>query len=155
MSILWYKYRSIALYKIGFLLSKIFGIRIPPFPSTCALIKKDGKVLVIDLNYEKGYSIPGGGIEVGENAEDAMIREVYEETGLKVTGYTYEGSYFGVSHGMNFFSTMFSADVQGKLKGSKEGTPKWVPLKEAYENCAYEDVKKFLKEQLKKDDKSL
>jgi 8-oxo-dGTP pyrophosphatase MutT (NUDIX family) len=31
-----------------------------------------------------GYDIPGGGIELGETTEDALTREIYEETGLAV-----------------------------------------------------------------------
>lgn len=31
-----------------------------------------------------GYDIPGGGIELGETTEEALKREIYEETGLEV-----------------------------------------------------------------------
>ncbi|PIP03822.1 MAG: hypothetical protein COX54_02445 [Candidatus Yonathbacteria bacterium CG23_combo_of_CG06-09_8_20_14_all_46_18] len=44
-----------------------------------------GDRLVIVYAKEKGYwSFPGGGIEPGEKYEDAVIREVAEETNMKV-----------------------------------------------------------------------
>lgn len=56
-----------------------------------AVIVRDGKVLILREadTYEEGtqigrYHVPGGRIEVGENFEDALRREVREETGLEV-----------------------------------------------------------------------
>jgi len=35
--------------------------------------------------YEGQYALPGGFVEYGETVESALIREIVEETGLKVT----------------------------------------------------------------------
>jgi 8-oxo-dGTP diphosphatase len=57
-----------------------------------AVIVKDGKVLVLREagTYEEGtnegrYDMPGGRLEPGEPFEEALRREVREETGLEVS----------------------------------------------------------------------
>ncbi len=53
-----------------------------------AVVESDGKILLELRNVEpfKGsWCIPGGHIEFGEPVEDALKREVLEETGLTVT----------------------------------------------------------------------
>ena len=58
-----------------------------PLLGVGALIFRRGSVLLVERGKEplKGYwSLPGGLVETGERIEDAICREVAEETGLKV-----------------------------------------------------------------------
>jgi len=56
--------------------------------SVGALIEKNGKYLLIDrINPPFGFAGIAGHIDEGENPEQALLREVEEESGLKVEGY--------------------------------------------------------------------
>ena len=65
-------------------------------PCVGAVLKDDaGRLLLIKRGHEPGkglWSIPGGRIEAGETDEEAIIREVHEETGLVVTAGSFIGS---------------------------------------------------------------
>ena len=50
------------------------------------IIIKDDKIILIKRKYEpykNSCALPGGYIEYNEKAEDAIIREIFEETGIK------------------------------------------------------------------------
>lgn len=58
-----------------------------PFVGAGACILRRGRLLLIRRGADPGkgkWSIPGGLVELGENVEDAMIREAKEEVGLDV-----------------------------------------------------------------------
>jgi 8-oxo-dGTP diphosphatase len=58
-----------------------------PILAVSAAIIRDGKVLIVRRARPpaKGvYTLPGGGVEVGESLTEAVVREVREETGLTV-----------------------------------------------------------------------
>ena len=53
-------------------------------PSVRGIIVQDGKLAVVhSLKYDY-YKLPGGGIDPGETHEETLIREVHEESGLRV-----------------------------------------------------------------------
>ena len=52
-----------------------------------AVIKKDGKIFTTQRGYgefEGMWEFPGGKIEAGEDAKDALVREIQEELGVLV-----------------------------------------------------------------------
>ncbi len=57
---------------------EMFSVRVRAF------IEKDGKVLLVKEEKEHCYETPGGGIQTGETVEQALRREVMEETGYVV-----------------------------------------------------------------------
>jgi 8-oxo-dGTP diphosphatase len=58
-----------------------------PYLAVSAAIFRDGRVLIVRRARPPAnglYTLPGGGVELGETLEEAVVREVREETGLEV-----------------------------------------------------------------------
>lgn len=64
-----------------------------------AIIVKDNKILMVGNERSDYYYSVGGRIKIGESAEEAIIREVYEETGVHMKvdrlGFVHENFFIG------------------------------------------------------------
>ena len=82
------------------------------------LIVQDGRILLCRISEEVTgaagkWTLPGGGIDFGEHPQDAAVREVFEETGLRVRVtelVEIDSVVFGSSHGLR---VIYRAEVVG------------------------------------------
>ena len=101
-----------------------------------------GEIAIVQA--QEGIMLPGGGIDAGESAESAAVREVAEECALAVTvtGVLGEAIQFVTSlkKGAAFkkHSRFWSADVRFTLAGARaEHTTQWLNVQEALETVTY------------------
>jgi len=66
------------------------------------------------------WVFPGGGIEEEESPEKAIVREVFEETGLTVGNLRKFGEYWPISHLASYTYAFQCKDIQGNLVNSDE-----------------------------------
>jgi 8-oxo-dGTP diphosphatase len=95
----------------------VFGVM-----ARCAIVK-DGKMLLIREKMENTWETPGGGVEAGENLEQAVRREALEETGHEVTVGRPLSASMGDTRrvkGLKKVCIMFEAEL-GKKVGEPQG----------------------------------
>lgn len=142
-------YKGILLVKIIKFFANVFGFKIPPVLSVSAIIQKVGKIMAIDLSYQKGLSLPGGLAEENETLEESLKREVFEETGLSVVKSNYFKSYKSKKRIYYVTNVCYLVDVKGIIKSSDEGKVVWVKPSEFIKKCAYLDNKNAVIEYFK------
>ncbi len=117
------------------------------FTNMCML--RDGeKVLVQDRRDPDwpGAAFPGGHVEEGESFTDAVIREVWEETGLTVTAPRLLGIKDWYADGRRYAVLLYRADrFTGTLRSSEEGEVRWVPLADLPKLKLAEDMELLLR----------
>ncbi|MBQ7875238.1 MAG: 8-oxo-dGTP diphosphatase [Oscillospiraceae bacterium] len=98
------------------------------------MVYKDDLVLVQDKIHEEwgGLTFPGGHVEKDESFADAVIREVFEETGLKIVSPVLCGIKDWVNDdGSRYMVLFYKTDkFSGELKSSDEGEVFWMRLDE-------------------------
>lgn len=96
----------------------------------CMVYDGEGNMLVQDrLNPEwPGVTFPGGHVEPGESFTKAVIREVWEETGLTIEHPRLCGlKQFPEEDGTRYIVMLYKANrFSGELRSSREGNVFWI-----------------------------
>ena len=93
------------------------------FTNLC-MVRDGDRVLVIDRKKEDwpGIAFPGGHVEAGESFTEAVIREVKEETGLRIASPQICGMKDWVEDGIRYVVHFYKTEkFDGDLKSSEEG----------------------------------
>lgn len=102
----------------------------------------------IDINKGKYIGI-GGHIELGENKEEALIREVKEETGLIVESYQYRAKLIFINNGYKEIMYLFTVDkFTGEVKECDEGELHWIRKEDIFKFPHWEGDEIFIKKML-------
>lgn len=147
-----YKLKVNLLAKAFAVASKIFGVGFPPAPSVSAIIKRNSKIMVVDLSYKEGYALPGGVLKGHEDFLEALKREVKEETNLKVKNCRYFNTYSSTADigGFPKVNVTYLAEVEGKIINSQEGKVEWKEPNKIINKLPYEDNKQAVTDFIKR-----
>ena len=101
----------------------IFG----PLRASVAVIRDGERVLLIERSDGRGLSFPGGLTWPWESPEQAMVREVQEETGLRIEKSSLLCEYEVAAEASDIpcVLSVFQAEAAGELIDSVEGSPRW------------------------------
>lgn len=108
---------------IGYLEYVIHKLGNGPYVTVDAIIEINKGVVIIERsNPPFGWALPGGFVDYGESLEEAVTREVKEETGLDVTGLKQFHTYSEASRDPRFHTigTVFIAQAKGKPKAGDD-----------------------------------
>ena len=89
--------------------------------ASAVVVDQDGRILLHRRTDNELWSIPGGGMEIGETIAETVVREVQEETGLKVEPDRLVGIYTNPQHVTEYddgevrqqFSICFASRIVG------------------------------------------
>jgi 8-oxo-dGTP pyrophosphatase MutT (NUDIX family) len=97
--------------------------------ASVVIIRNGNLTLVIERSDGRGLSFPGGLVLPWEKAEEAMIRELLEETGLQIEKASFLFEYPS-SADIPCLLTVFEGAATGEITESWEGSPRWLAWSE-------------------------
>jgi len=112
--------------------------------SVGAVILREGKVLLARHTYGSGKNlliIPGGYLHMGELPEDAVQREVMEETGVSVKAVSLLAARFNVKDWYMIFLAEYIGG-EARSDGDENSEVLWIPCEEALQRDDVPDLTK-------------
>ncbi len=104
--------------------------------ANAVVVNKEGKILLIRLKkgpFKGALCIPGGGVEPGELSHETAKREVFEETGVEVSGFKPYGFCELIHSGISQHKIvmLMHAKGEGEPKNTEEGEAFWMTYEDA------------------------
>jgi 8-oxo-dGTP diphosphatase len=114
------------------------------------VILRDGKVCVIHRPDYEDWSLPKGKLDAGESHEDAALREVHEETGLRCTlGPELSSQDYTDRKGrpktVRWWAMQVVAD-EGLTPSEEVDERRWIPVAQAETFLTYEHDRELVRE---------
>lgn len=118
-----------------------------------AVFRSNGKILLLRKSDERRWCLPKGGVEDGESAEEAAVREIREEAGLycqpagHLTDVRYQ--YYWIPEEVNYDKTVhyYLMEVVGGSVRLERGFDRfrWCTEKEAIHLLRYDNDKRVVR----------
>ncbi|HVI41290.1 MAG TPA: NUDIX hydrolase [Anaerovoracaceae bacterium] len=109
------------------------------------LFNEEGKVLGVSRkDNPDDFGLPGGKVDLGETEEEAVIRELREETGLEITEIT---KVFQHSAEREYWTSCWTGKINGTIHTTEKGVVKWVEPEMLIQGC-FGEYNKLLFESL-------
>ena len=112
------------------------------------LIQDGNKILLQNRIKDdwKGYTLPGGHVELGESFVDAVIREMKEETGLTINNPRLVGvKQFPIDNGRYIVLLFKATEFEGVISSSDDGEVEWIEIDRLSDINVVEDFHELIK----------
>ena len=110
--------------------------------AVCIYLKNsEGLILAVSRKHDPNdFGLPGGKVDPGETEEQAVIREMKEETGLKISNLK---KVFQHTAEREYWTSCWTGEVSGKIQTSEKGVVSWVVPEVLIKGCFGEYNKKL------------